>query len=112
MFNDNSIVSNCPICQEKSLHVINSVINNNQASSQQCINCGYATTENFELNGKDKKENSSYKALTKQMKEWSKIANDTVWIPTIMTLPDGMIYPFDEEGKMIWGLAPMVDIPK
>ena len=23
-----------------------------------------------------------------------------------------MIYPFDEKGKMTWGLAPMVDIPE
>ena len=111
MFNDNnSIISNCPICERKSLHVINSLVDGDKASSQQCINCGYATTENFELHGKPKEENPSYKALTTQMKEWSKLANDTVWIPTIMTLPDGMIYPFDEDGKMKWGLAPMVTI--
>ena len=113
MFNNsNNIISNCPLCEEKSLHVINSIVDNTKASSQQCINCGYATTENFELNGMDKEKNVSYKALTDQMREWSKVVNDTVWIPTIMTLPDAMIYPFDKDGKMTWGLAPMVDIPE
>ena len=72
MFNNNNIISNCPICEEKALHVINSMVDGTKASSQQCINCGYATTENFDLNGKPKEENSSYKALTDQMKEWVK----------------------------------------
>ena len=37
------IVSDCPLCEEHSLHVIEE----DGIGTQQCINCGYATTSNF-----------------------------------------------------------------
>ena len=51
------------------------------------------------------------------MKGWSTVKNDRIWIPTIMTLPIGMLYPMnivvpnDEEDKVMkWGFAKMIDI--
>ena len=38
------IVSNCPLCEEKALHVIG---DEGTMITQQCINCGYATTDRF-----------------------------------------------------------------
>ena len=38
---------------------------------------------------------------------------EPIWKMNIMTLPDFMLYPFDDKDKnMKWGLAEMVDIPK
>jgi len=107
-----NIVSNCPLCQEKSLHIIGE----NEFQTQQCINCGYVTAEKFKLNGKKKEEHEEYLNLTEDMKGWSKIENDRIWIPTIMTLPVGMLYPANVDNlvnhktEMKWYFAQMVEI--
>ena len=101
-----NIVSNCPLCEEKSLHVIGE----KDARIQQCIACGYVTNSKY----KGKKEtNEEFQKLGDEMQKWSKEALNYIWIPTIMTLPDFMLYPFDDkDGEMKWALAEMVDIPK
>ena len=99
------IVSNCPLCEEKSLHVIEE----DGIGTQQCINCGYATTSNF-LGTKE--DNEAYKTLTEEMQGWSKEVNDRIWIPSMMTLPFGTLYPTNVDGKMKWGFAEMIDIPE
>ena len=38
------IVSNCPLCKEHSLHIIG---DEGTMQTQQCINCGMATSSNF-----------------------------------------------------------------
>ena len=107
-----NIVSNCPLCEEKSLHIIGE----NEVQSQQCINCGYVTSEKFKLNGVDKEEHQEYKNLTTDMKNWSKVQNDRIWIPTIMTLPIGMLYPqnvdnlVNHKTEMKWYFAKMIEI--
>ena len=109
-----NIVSNCPLCEEKSLHIIGE----GEAQTQQCINCGYVTAEKFKLNSVKKKEHQEYKNLTKDMKDWVKVENDRLWIPTIMTLPIGMLFPqnvdnlVNHKTEMKWHFAPMVDIPE
>ena len=106
----NKIVSNCPLCGERALHVLQDL--NKGLDNQQCINCGYVTSTTFKLNEKPKEENDKYKTLTDEMKSWSKEANDRVWIPTIMTLPVGMLYPTDVDDVMKWAFAPMIEIPE
>ena len=59
------IVSNCPLCEEKSLHVIEE----DGIGTQQCINCGYATTSKFIGTRED---NEMYKTLPEEMQSWSK----------------------------------------
>ena len=39
------IISNCPLCEEHSLHVIGE----GGVQTQQCINCGYVTAEKLKL---------------------------------------------------------------
>ena len=47
------------------------------------------------------------------MKNWSKEFNGRIWIPTMMTLPVGMLYPQDDkDGNMKWYFSEMVDIPE
>jgi Zn ribbon nucleic-acid-binding protein len=98
------IVSNCPLCEEKSLHVIEE----DGIGTQQCINCGYATTSKFIGT---KEDNEMYKTLPEEMQSWSKEVNDRIWIPSMITLPFGTLYPINIDGEMKWAIAEMVDIP-
>ena len=100
-----NIVSNCPLCEEKSLHVIEE----DGIGTQQCISCGYATTN--KLIG-TKEDNEMFKTLSEEMQSWSKEVNGQVWIPSMITLPFGTLYPVNIDGEMKWGFAEMVDIPE
>ena len=100
------IVSNCPLCEEQSLHIIG---DGGNMQTQQCINCGYATTNKFIGT---KEDNEMYKTLPEEMQSWSKEINGRIWIPSMITLPFGTLYPTNIEGKMKWGYAEMVDIPE
>ena len=104
-----NIISNCPLCEERALHVIGE----KDLKSQQCINCGYVTADKFKHGSVDKKHFKAYQELSDDMKKWTKDSNGHLWIPTIMTLPFAILYPFDDkDGNMKWGLAEMVDIPE
>ena len=100
------IVSNCPLCEEHSLHVIGEEV---IMQTQQCISCGYATSDKF---AGTKEDNEMYKTLPEEMQSWSKEANGSVWIPSMITLPFGTLYPVNIDGEMKWACAEMVDIPK
>ena len=99
------IVSNCPLCEEHSLHIIEE----DDIGTQQCINCGYATTDKFVGT---KEDNEMYKTLPEEMQSWSKEANGRVWIPSMITLPFGTLYPVNINGEMKWGYAEMIEIPE
>ena len=100
------IISDCPLCSEHSLHVIG----DDTEAIMQCLHCGYVSSSKYIG---DKDTNEEYKKLPDQMKKWTKSNKNRMWIPTMLTLPDGMLYPMDDkDGKMKWGLSPMVDIPK
>ena len=107
-----NIVSNCPLCDEHSLHILGK----DETQTQQCINCGYVTAEKFKLNGVKKEEHKEYKTLTDDMKRWTKESNERLWIPTIMTLPIGMLYPqnvdnmVNHKTEMKWHFAEMKEI--
>ena len=98
------IISNCFFCGEHALHVLK----DKKFTMMQCLYCGYATSDKFIG---DKIVNVEYKKLTDEMKRWSKEYNGRVWIPGILTLPEGMVYPTEISGMMKWGYAEMVDIP-
>ena len=122
----NKLISNCPLCGERALHVIQDI--GKGLDNQQCIHCGYVTSNLFKLNKKSKEDNEKYNTLTNEMKSWIKESNDRIWIPTIMTLPLGMLYPIDvevvneedskiadmqvTENVMKWAFAEMIQIPK
>ena len=101
-----NIISNCPLCGEHSLHLLGDEDKDNQL--MQCIWCGYVSSPKFI--GK-KEDNEEYKKLTDDMKKWSKKAIGRIWIPSIFTLPDGMIYPDNDGDVMKWKLAEMKSIP-
>ena len=108
------LVSNCPLCEEHSLHIIGE----NELQTQQCIACGYVTAEKYQIDENGMENHKEYKKLTDDMKKWAKVENDKLWIPTLMTLPIGMIYPQDIDNlvahasEMKWLFAEMKDIPE
>jgi len=99
------IISNCPLCEERALHVIEE----DGIGTQQCINCGYATTSKFIGT---KEDNEMYKTLTEEMQSWSKEEAGRIWIPSMMTLPFGTLYPTNVDGEMKWAFAEMTEIPE
>ena len=99
------IISNCILCNEKSLHVIEE----DGIGTQQCISCGYATTSRFMGT---KEDNETFKTLPEEMQSWSKEAGDRIWIPSMFTLPFGTLYPTNVDGKMKWAYAEMIHIPE
>ena len=99
------IISNCFICGEKSLHVAGK----EDAQVMQCINCGYTTSTKFRGTRKD---NEEFQKLGEDMKNWAKEENGYIWIPTVMALPIGMLYPINVKKEMKWAFAPMIEIPE
>lgn len=103
-----NIISNCALCEEHALHVIE----NDGAKLMQCLYCGYASSEKL-MNNSDE-----YNSLTDEMKRWSKEKKGRKWIPGILTLPDGMIFPkridnlVNHKSEMKWAYARMIDIPE
>ena len=104
------LISNCFLCGEKSLHVAGT----EDAQVMQCINCGYTTSTKFTGT---KETNQEFQKLGKDMKTWAVESNGKIWIPSIITLPIGMLYPLnltneDEDKVLKWAFAPMVKIPE
>ncbi len=112
------LISNCFLCGEKALHVAGT----EEAQVMQCINCGYTTSTKF--NG-TKESNEEFQKLGEDMKNWAVEKNGKIWIPSIITLPIGMLYPVNtkitdgigEVGDTIksvmkWAFAPMIEIPE
>ena len=106
--NNERLILNCTICEEKALHVMG-----DNVGTQQCINCGYVSSDNFIIeDGEENPKSDAFKSLNEDMLSWSIKKKDRMWVPSIMTLPFGTIYPRNEFGKMKWAFAEMVDIPK
>jgi ribosomal protein L37E len=99
------LISNCFLCGERALHVAGT----EEAQVMQCINCGYTTSTKFRG---IKVDNEEFQKLGEDMKNWAKEENGYIWIPSIITLPIGMLYPIDKDNKMKWSFAPMVEIPE
>ena len=104
----NGIVSNCPLCEEHSLHFMPT-----DDKVMQCLNCGYVSSQKY-LG--IKKDNEEFSKLSEEMKEWAiedhSFGLPRIWIPSMITLPFAMLYPTNVDGKMKWALSKMVDIPK
>ena len=99
------MIGNCFLCEQKSLHTAG----REDAKVMQCINCGYTTSTKFKGT---KETNEEFQKLGEDMKNWAREKNGYIWIPSIITLPIGMLYPMSNENKMKWAFAPMVEIPE
>ena len=99
------LISNCFLCEERALHVAGT----EEAQVMQCINCGYTTSTKFTGT---KETNEEFQKLGEDMKNWAVEENGKIWIPTIIALPIGMLYPVNIKKELKWAFAPMVEIPE
>jgi len=99
------IISNCQLCNQHALHVIET----EETTLYQCLHCGYASSDKF-IGAKEL--NPEYQKLTDEMKSWAVETDNQVWIPGIITLPEGMVHPFNDGNKLKWKYAKMIDIPE
>jgi len=99
------LVGNCFLCEEKALHIAGT----EEAQVMQCINCGYVTSTKYIGT---KETNEEFQKLGEDMKNWAKEEHGRVWIPSLITLPIGMLYPINVKKEMKWAFAPMVEIPE
>jgi hypothetical protein len=99
------IISNCFLCDVHSLHVVGS----DDEKVSQCLNCGYVTSPKYKGTIED---NESYKKLSKEMRGWAVEVDNQIWIPTMITLPFGTLYPENRDDEIKWVFAEMVDIPE
>ena len=99
------LISNCFLCGEKALHVAGT----EESQVMQCINCGYTTSTKFKG---IKADNEEFQKLGEDMKNWAVEENGKIWIPSIITLPIGMLYPINVKKELKWAFAPMVEIPE
>ena len=99
------IISNCFLCGEHSLHVAGT----EEAQVMQCISCGYVTSTKYIGT---RETNEEFQKLGEDMKNWAKEENGHIWIPSIITLPIGMLYPINVKKELKWAFASMVEIPE
>ena len=99
------LISNCFLCGEKALHVAGT----EEAQIMQCINCGYVTSTKYTGT---KETNEEFQKLGEDMKNWAVEENGKIWIPSVIALPVGMLYPVNIKKEMKWAFAPMVEIPE
>jgi Zn ribbon nucleic-acid-binding protein len=103
------ITIDCPLCESHELQVMDNTNN----SIQQCISCGYSTSDINKLNDDDIENNDFYKTLDDNMKRWSKVVDGNIWVPSILNLPIGILYPIDnKKNEMRWAFAPVEKIPE
>ena len=102
-----NIVSNCPLCEEHGLHVMGE----EDDKLLQCLSCGYVSSTKFIITDSIE-TNEAYKSLDDDMKKWGKEKDGRIWIPSIITLPTGMLYPVkSEEVEIQWAFARLIEIP-
>ena len=99
------IVSNCPLCEEHSLHLSE----DKELNFMQCVNCGYVTSDKFKGT---KEDNAEYEKLDELLQSWVKETEGRLWIPIQMTLPFGMLYPALVDDDMKWVFAEAIEIPE
>jgi hypothetical protein len=97
-----NIISNCSLCEKRSLYVIHDEVS-------QCLHCGFVTSDKFKGNIST---NEEFKKLPENMQLMAKESNGQIWIPSVLTLPMGILNPIFVDDTLFWSFSPMVDIPK
>ena len=97
------ITIKCNICAHRMLHVYT----DNNFTTRQCSNCGYSSNDKLKGNMKD---NEFWNNMSDFIKKYSKEDAGSIWIPTLLTLPFGSLYPIEEKDNLKWAYAELVDI--
>ena len=102
---NNSIIT-CNLCREKSLHLYT----HNDFTSRQCINCGFTTNDKLKWNGRPDNKNEFFEQMSDFVKKYAEFSDGFIWIPSVLTLPTGSLYPIEEDNKLKWAFAKIVDV--
>ena len=97
------VVLECPLCGKRALSIVDT-----KTGYMQCLHCGYSSADKFKGN----KTNPEYESLSDDMKQMAIIEDDKIWIPSVLTLPFGIINPILVDNEMFWSFAPMIEIPE
>lgn len=101
---DFKIIIDCPLCEENELQVLK----DNGKELMQCISCGYSTSDSM-MGTKDTCK--SFQEMDSNLIKWAKEAKGYVWIPSVLNLDIGILYPVADENKnMVWAFAPLISI--
>ena len=99
------LVTNCPLCETRGLQVVNQP----EDKLLQCLYCGYVSVNKFIGTIED---NIEFEKLPEDMKKMAKQSDGRIWIPSVMTLPNGMVNPVLVDDNMFWAFSPMIEIPE
>tara|TARA_B100000073_G_scaffold325115_1_gene308615 strand:+ start:3316 stop:3852 length:537 start_codon:yes stop_codon:yes gene_type:complete len=106
MDKDFKVIIDCPLCGENELQVLK----DDGKELMQCINCGYSTSDSM---AGTKETCESYKDMDSNLKKWAREAKGYVWVPSVLNLDIGILYPVGENKENLkWGFAPLVQIPE
>ena len=98
----NEILTQCLLCEKRALQII-------EQNISQCLNCGYVTTEKFEGT---KESCEEFKKLPEDMQKMAVEKNNFIWIPSVVTLPNGVINPVLVDSTIFWAFSPSIKISK
>jgi transcription initiation factor TFIIIB Brf1 subunit/transcription initiation factor TFIIB len=99
------LVTNCPLCETRSLQIVNQP----EDKLLQCLHCGYVSVNKFIGTIED---NIEFEKLPEDMKKMAKQGDGRIWIPSVMTLPNGVVNPVLVDDNMFWAFSPMIEIPE
>tara|TARA_Y100000593_G_C4314026_1_gene339884 strand:- start:824 stop:1303 length:480 start_codon:yes stop_codon:yes gene_type:complete len=99
------LVTNCPLCETRSLQIVDQ----SDDKLLQCLNCGYVSANKFIG---DKESSIEFDKLPEDMKKMAKQSDGRIWIPSVMTLPNGIVNPVLMDENMFWAFSPMIEIPE
>jgi hypothetical protein len=96
----------CTLCSSKRSIFL---LPDDKLKTMQCLSCGFASSDRY-LG--DQKDNEIYMSLTPEMKKMAVFESNRTWIPSLLTLPGGVLAPVHVEDTLFWSVVPAIDIPE
>ena len=94
----------CTLCKGKRSVFL---LSGDKLKTMQCLSCGYASSDRYLGTPED---SETYKKLNSDMQKMAILESDRIWIPSLLTLPGGLVSPINVEDKLLWSVVPAVDI--
>tara|TARA_B100001123_G_C15312356_1_gene1024880 strand:+ start:1577 stop:2065 length:489 start_codon:yes stop_codon:yes gene_type:complete len=103
MMENERYVINCPLCDTKELQIMK----NTSEELMQCISCGYSTSKHLSGNMKD---NLEFNKMDDEIKYFAKQVDNQIWIPSVVNLSIGILYPINKGDELTWTFSPLVNV--
>ena len=98
----------CPICS------MNTALEEGEGSflSWMCVNCGYTSSALYRKGSPALRNILNTSPQLIRDRQVFDNERSIVWIPTIIQMKTGMIYPEEKNNVLVWRHAKVVEIPK